>query len=304
MQIDWIVSLVAVVEHGGFSAAGEETHRSQSRISAHIASLERTLGAVLIDRRTRPVSLTDTGRAYFPHARSALDELRRGADDVAALTNQVSGTVVVGSSFSISAGYLAKVIAELRASHPAIVVEVVEGLAAPTIEELAAGNVDLAVLPGGFSEHEVNLRHQTLWDEPYVAVINQLHQLAGEGPIDPAELRGHPLLVIGRAGGEPDLEITTLLDSWDLRHQVHNPTESPQTLANLVKHGVGVGVINALAMQVSDTDGLSVRPFAGEQLRRTVAMWWDPQPYLNVAVRTVMDAIRDGAAPDLSDYGS
>ena len=59
-RMDWIVSFVAVARHGGFSAAAKATFRSQSRISEHIAELEKALGVQLFDRTTHPARLPPT----------------------------------------------------------------------------------------------------------------------------------------------------------------------------------------------------------------------------------------------------
>ena len=48
MELEWLRTYLAVLDSGGFSAAAEQVHRSQSRVSAHIAALERTLGVTLI----------------------------------------------------------------------------------------------------------------------------------------------------------------------------------------------------------------------------------------------------------------
>jgi DNA-binding transcriptional LysR family regulator len=69
MELDWLETLLAVVDRGAFTAASEQLHRSQSRVSAHIAALERDLGVRLIDRTRRPATLTAAGKVFTRHAR-------------------------------------------------------------------------------------------------------------------------------------------------------------------------------------------------------------------------------------------
>jgi len=71
-RMDWIVSFVAVARHGGFSAAGKAVFRGQSRISEHVADLERALGVQLFDRTAHPARLTPEGRAVLPQAEELL----------------------------------------------------------------------------------------------------------------------------------------------------------------------------------------------------------------------------------------
>src|SRR5699024_5079210 len=77
-QLVWLASFLAVVEHGTFTAAARSTNRAQPRISAHVASLERHLGAVLLERGPRNVRLTSAGEALLPYARGACQQLRSG----------------------------------------------------------------------------------------------------------------------------------------------------------------------------------------------------------------------------------
>ena len=69
-RLEWLTSFLAVVDFGGFAAGAEATYRSQPRVSAHVAQLERHLGVVLIDRHERPVRLTEAGIAFLEHARA------------------------------------------------------------------------------------------------------------------------------------------------------------------------------------------------------------------------------------------
>ncbi|MFI7500737.1 LysR family transcriptional regulator [Streptomyces sp. NPDC049687] len=69
VRLEWFVSFLAVVDTGSFGAAAEATHRSQPRVSMHVAALEREAGVALFDRRKRPVALTDAGAALAEHAR-------------------------------------------------------------------------------------------------------------------------------------------------------------------------------------------------------------------------------------------
>ena len=76
VELDWLETYLAVVDRGGFTAASTQVHRSQSRVSAHIAALERELGVLLIDRTRRPATVTPAGRIFATHARDILADVR------------------------------------------------------------------------------------------------------------------------------------------------------------------------------------------------------------------------------------
>ena len=68
---DWLETFLAVVDRGVFTAASEQIHRSQSRVSAHIAALERQLGVRLLDRTRRPATPTPAGEVFARQVESA-----------------------------------------------------------------------------------------------------------------------------------------------------------------------------------------------------------------------------------------
>src|SRR4051795_2217969 len=75
VELAWLETLLAVVDRGGFTAASATLHRSQSRVSGHIAALERELGVRLFDRSRRPTTLTPAGEVFLPYARAAVQNI-------------------------------------------------------------------------------------------------------------------------------------------------------------------------------------------------------------------------------------
>ena len=72
MLLRHIRYLLAVAEHRNFTRAAEALHVSQPTLSQQIKQLEESLGAPLLDRTGRSVSLTDAGQAYVRYARAGL----------------------------------------------------------------------------------------------------------------------------------------------------------------------------------------------------------------------------------------
>ena len=91
MDLRQLQAFLAVVEHGGFTAAARATHTVQSNISTHVARLERELEATLIDRSTgRP---TEEGEAVLTRVRRIQTELASLQADVSSLRGSPRGTV-------------------------------------------------------------------------------------------------------------------------------------------------------------------------------------------------------------------
>src|SRR5437588_11234375 len=89
MDLRQLAALVAVAEHGTFSAAADALHTVQSNVSTHVARLERELGCSLVDR-SNACRLTEEGQAVVERARRIANELEALVAGVAGLRHVVS----------------------------------------------------------------------------------------------------------------------------------------------------------------------------------------------------------------------
>src|SRR5580700_7411097 len=87
-------ALVAVADHGGFSAAADALHTVQSNVSSHVARLEAELGVTLVDRQAG--RLTDEGAVVVARARRLNSELEGVVADLAALRHEIVGPARLG----------------------------------------------------------------------------------------------------------------------------------------------------------------------------------------------------------------
>ncbi len=97
---DGVPEFVAVVEAGGFRAAGRQLGVSGTALSKTLRQLEQRLGVTLLLRTTRSVRLTDAGERFYAASRQALDALRAAVEEVGELADEPRGTL----RLSISAG--------------------------------------------------------------------------------------------------------------------------------------------------------------------------------------------------------
>jgi DNA-binding transcriptional LysR family regulator len=298
-NLDWLESFVAVVDSGGFSAAADAVHRSQSRVSSHVASLEQALGARLFDRRHRPVVLTDAGAAFLPHAREVLAGLERGQVEVDAVLGVVRGHVLLGSYPSASAAFVPGTLARFHSRHPQVSVDLTERPTIDLSEALGSGDLHLALRPLVPHGKIDGLEFRALWREPLVAVIPRGHPLAElSPPLSWTELVEHRLVTIGGSlGREVMYEAHLALKESGTTPFIAWQTDQPQTLVNFVRTGLGIGVTNSLAMTISDTAGLVVMEVGTLAQGRTAGVFWDPRRYMPRAAGALLREILDSPPP-------
>src|SRR5690348_15829641 len=107
-------AFTAVVDAGSYAGAAQRLDLSVSASSRQVAELESHLGARLLNRTTRRLSLNETGRAFREHAVQLRSELAEAEAQVRAHTAVPRGTLKLTSSNGVCASYLAPAIAELQ----------------------------------------------------------------------------------------------------------------------------------------------------------------------------------------------
>jgi len=117
-----LTAFVRVVDSGGFSAAGRRLNMSTTMVSNHVQSLEDRLGARLLQRTTRKVSLTEVGKAYYDRATQILADIEQADDIAGALQSTPRGTLRIYTATHI-VPFVAPVVADFLKSYPDVKVD-------------------------------------------------------------------------------------------------------------------------------------------------------------------------------------
>src|SRR5450631_139933 len=192
MELRHLQALTAISDHGTFSAAAEHLNTVQSNISAHVARLERELGAPLVDRADG--SLTEEGTVVVARARRILSELDALVADVAACKDEVTGTVRIGMIGTTARWLVPRLMDMARVRHPKLRLVVVEGIGTGLEPQLASGQLDVAVLNLPLSGRDLVAR--LLFEEDLMLIVPQGHAMANpDHPLALADLAEMELLL-------------------------------------------------------------------------------------------------------------
>jgi DNA-binding transcriptional LysR family regulator len=121
-----LTAFVRVADSGGFSAAGRKLNMSTTMVSNHVQALEDRLGARLLNRTTRKVSLTEVGKAYYDRAIQILSDLEQADDIAGALQSTPRGTLRIYTATHI-VPFIAPVVAEFLKANPEVKVDLAMG---------------------------------------------------------------------------------------------------------------------------------------------------------------------------------
>jgi DNA-binding transcriptional LysR family regulator len=113
-----------VVESGSFVAAAERLGVSAPMASKHVAQLEKSLGARLLHRSSRHLSLTEAGQAWYEQSRRALDLLDAAEAAIGQKNEAPRGQLKVSAPVWCATPRIARVLADYRERYPEVLVDI------------------------------------------------------------------------------------------------------------------------------------------------------------------------------------
>ena len=148
-------AFVRVVEAGTFVAAADRLGISTSSLSRLVADLEQHLGARLLNRTTRRLSLTESGQAYYERCVTLLADLAEAEAMAGQSAAQARGTVRLTCSYSMAEQKVAPAIASFVERHPAVKFELV---VSDRVVDLVEEGFDLAIRVGALGSDRLVAR--------------------------------------------------------------------------------------------------------------------------------------------------
>lgn len=188
--LEGYATFAAVVDSGGFSAAADRQGVSKSAISKQVARLEERLGARLLNRTTRRLSLTEAGQAFHTHALRILAEAEEAELAVSQLHASPRGLLRVSAPMSFGLRHLAPALCPFLDRYPDLTLEVVYD---DRLVDLLAEGLDVAVRIARLADSSMIARRVAPCRRLAVASPDYV---ARRGlPLHPADLGRHDCLL-------------------------------------------------------------------------------------------------------------
>jgi LysR family hydrogen peroxide-inducible transcriptional activator len=242
MDIRQLEVVTAIADHGSFSAAARALHTVQSNVSAHVARLERELGATLVDRSTG--ELTEAGETVVARARRIDAEIEALVSDVASLHAEVAGSVRIGVIGTTARWLLPRLLEAMRDTHPRVHVVAVDATTTSLLPLLVSGQLDLAVVNLPIHDPEVSI--EPLFDEDALLLVPTGHPLYERESVSLAELGDYELLLSARGTGFRE-ELDAAAAEVGVTLQAQHEIDGMRLLATLAFQGFGAAILPASA---------------------------------------------------------
>jgi LysR family hydrogen peroxide-inducible transcriptional activator len=213
MDLRQLTTLVAIADHGSFSAAARALYTVQSNVSGHVARLERELGVLLVDRQRG--GLTDEGVIVVDRARRILHELEDLAAEMASRGDEVSGDSRLGLIGTTARWLLPQLLGQVARIHPGVRVTIHEGNTSGLLPRLMAAQIDAAILHLPIDEPELQV--DALFAEDLIVLAHRRLEVADTEVMSLRDLAAVPLLlpprgtalrrILDRAAAAADVEL-------------------------------------------------------------------------------------------------
>lgn len=171
---------VAVAEERNFTRAAQRLNIAQPPLSRQIQQLEETLGVQLLERNSRPLKLTETGKFFYSHAAQLIAQ----TSELESMTRRVGNierSLSVGFVGSTLYGMLPKIIRRFRDENPTVELSLHEMSTMDQLRALKDGHIDVGF--GRIRNEDANIRRVILREEKMIVALPQGHALSVLKPV-------------------------------------------------------------------------------------------------------------------------
>jgi DNA-binding transcriptional LysR family regulator len=244
-RIDAMQAFVAVADLQGFAAAARELGLSPSGVTRLIAALEERLGARLLQRTTRSVTLTDVGARYLLRARRILADVEEAEGSAQAERTRPSGRLVVSAPVGFGRLHVSPVMSAYLARYPEVSCEL---RLADRMVNLVEDGVDAAVRIGHLADSTLVARH--VGEMRRIVVASPSYLKARGEPKTPAAIASHQTIQFGATAGLADWRF--IEDGSEVRAAIAPRFTTNSADAAIQYAEAGGGLTRVLAYQAAE----------------------------------------------------
>lgn len=278
-----------VVEAGTFTAAGRALGLPTSSMSRRVTRLEERLGARLLQRTTRALSLTDAGRIYYEHVTRATEQLDEGSRAVGVLQSEPSGRLRLTAPTDIGRGLLPLIGAFLCENREVdIELELTN-----RIVNLVDEGYDCAVRAGTLPDSSLVARK--LIEGSTFALFASPGYLQARGePTTPADVEQHDCVAFGPMSTSGEWPLFGGAKQLRIRPKIRISVNDFGAVRAACVAGIGIGLLPTLIAGQDERAGLLVRVLPELVTATSSAVWlvYPSRSHLPVKVRAFADFLK------------
>lgn len=279
MNLNQLKYFVAVAEHRSFSKAAEQYYLSQTAITQQVQKLEQTMQTQLIDRKSRPISLTPMGKIFLTEAKDILARMETALQRTREATAGLVGTLRVGYTIGYEQSSLASLLRNFRHRYPNVLVT----CHSRDTDALAAGLIN------GEFDIIFTWDSSNICQEPQIQVKPQdkvrlvvalygSHPLARRPGLTRADLRGETILFMSPSSTGDSIGDDHFLSLYQKAGYTPNiliRSSDVDSILMMVAIEEGISILPASCVRrLGESDNLVFIPLLGEDETEDILAVW------------------------------
>lgn len=257
IRLRHVQAFVEIIRHGSLKRAAEALYLTQPAISRTITELEEIVGARLLTRSRRGVSLTPQGEFFHGYALNALAALSHGLAGISGEGAAAGLSLRVGALPSVAARLMPSVVADLQQSAPHLQLTISDGAHGHLTALLRSGDLDVVIGRLGAPESMQGLSFTQLYMEDVAVVVRPGHPIL-DNP-DLGRICDYPVIYPNESAA-----IRPLVERLLIAHGVMRPARRIETVSGgfgrvFARQSDAIWFISAGVVAREVADGLLVR---------------------------------------------
>ena len=299
MHLETLRLYCDVVRLRSFSRGAQLNHVSQSAASQAVQQLEADLGVALLDRTKRPFVLRPEGRAFYDASRTLLDGYEKAKGQIAAVKDELAGTVRVAAIYSVGLHDLSPHVQRFMALYPRARVQLECLHPHKVVDAVLSDAADVGIM--SYPPVNRSLSVVPLRSEPMAFVCHPAHRLARRKLVAPADLAGEKFVAFD-AGLTIRKAIDRAFRAHNVKVDVVMEFDNIETIKQAITIGAGVSLLPRHTVQKEiGIRTLAAVPLAAPGLARPVGIIHRRAKRLTPTAARFIDLLREAAARDSRD---
>ena len=270
MELRTLRYFLTTANEGNISRAADILHVTQPTLSRQLMELERELGAVLMVRGKKGVTLTDDGVFFRQRAEEIVELADRAEKAFAERDNAVSGIITIGATEAVGSRLLAKIMKRFSEKYPLVQFHLYNEMADNIKDKMDKGLIDIGLLlePVDTTKYEfIRLSQKETWG----VLMKDTHPLAQREVISVEEISAYPLILPLRENVRAEILNWIGKEERELQIPLYYTLLSNAVL--MVDAGMGCALCLDGALAIHSSPSLRFVPIVPEHTTRSVLLW-------------------------------
>jgi len=263
-------ALISIIEERTFSGAARKMSLTQPSLTKHIKNVEGLLGARILNRQSRGITLTPEGKILYDYAKRILKLREEAKEKIQRVRENETGNIFISASTIPATYILPRVLSDFRKARPDIRFYMQNADSDEVIEMITGNRGEVGFV--GKDPRSSRLHAEALWKDRLVLAVPSNHPFVKEGSVTLSELSREPFIVRERGSATREVFEGCLRDQMKLTlasFNIISEVGSSEAVKEAVIAGLGVSVISMHAVAREIDGGLIVEvPLKGCRIER------------------------------------